>query len=88
MQNDECRMMITILFFANLREIAGVKSIALELPVGASVADMKMLLAGRMPALKPLMDFALVSINREYATDGQVIPEQAEIAIFPPVSGG
>jgi molybdopterin converting factor small subunit len=30
----------------------------------------------------------MAAINREYAADEQVIPEGAEIAFFPPVSGG
>jgi molybdopterin synthase catalytic subunit len=34
------------------------------------------------------MSFALVSVNREYAFDGDIIPSGAELALFPPVSGG
>ena len=60
----------------------------LELPVSATLADVKAFLVDRIPALKPMMGFVLMSINREYATDEQVIPPNAEIAFFPPVSGG
>jgi molybdopterin converting factor subunit 1 len=88
MQNGECSMMTTVFLFANLREIVGMKSITLDLPAGVTVAQVKVLLTERMPALSPMMNFALVSINREYATDEQVVPENAEVAIFPPVSGG
>ena len=31
---------------------------------------------------------ALITINREYAFDEAVVPTDAEIALFPPVSGG
>jgi len=34
------------------------------------------------------MASTLVSVNREFAFDENVIPEGAEIALFPPVSGG
>jgi molybdopterin synthase catalytic subunit len=34
------------------------------------------------------MPSTLIAINREFAFDEQTIPENAEIAIFPPVSGG
>ncbi len=31
---------------------------------------------------------ALISVNQEFAFDDDIIPENAEIALFPPVSGG
>jgi molybdopterin converting factor small subunit len=30
----------------------------------------------------------LVAINHEYVFDGAIIPDHAEIGLFPPVSGG
>jgi molybdopterin converting factor small subunit len=38
--------------------------------------------------MSPAHNFMLAAINREYVADGQVIPTDAEIALFPPVSGG
>lgn len=47
------------------------------------------MVAERFPQVAPaLVDTVLVSINREYADDEQIIPEGAEVALFPPVSGG
>jgi molybdopterin converting factor small subunit len=40
------------------------------------------------PNLKELMSSVLITINREYAFDDAVIPLNAELAMFPPVSGG
>jgi len=40
------------------------------------------------PNLKQSMSSVLITINREYAFDDAVIPENAELAMFPPVSGG
>jgi molybdopterin converting factor small subunit len=34
------------------------------------------------------MKSVLITINREYAFDDAVIPIDAEMAMFPPVSGG
>jgi molybdopterin converting factor subunit 1 len=79
---------ITILFFATLRDRAGVKSIQLQIPRELSVADFKTLLTEKYPALEGLMDHTLISINHEYVFNDAVIPEGAEIAVFPPVSGG
>jgi molybdopterin converting factor subunit 1 len=79
---------ITTLFFATLRDRAGVKSIQLQIPRELNVADFKTLLTEKYPALAGLIDHTLISINHEYVFDDAVIPESAEIALFPPVSGG
>jgi molybdopterin converting factor small subunit len=34
------------------------------------------------------MKTILVSVNKEYAFDEAAIPQDAEVALFPPVSGG
>ena len=79
---------ITTLFFATLRDRAGVKSVDLQIPMQTNVADFKILLIEKFPALAGLMNHTLVSINHEYVFDETIIPERAEIALFPPVSGG
>ena len=79
---------ITVLFFATLRERAGVKNASLELPDHARVSDLKQHLILAFPGLAPSMPSSLVSINREFAFDGDLIPSGAEVALFPPVSGG
>jgi molybdopterin converting factor subunit 1 len=79
---------IKILFFATLRDRAGQRQMSLELTEGASVRDLKDALKALNANLAPALDSVLVSINREYASDDQVIPDGAEVALFPPVSGG
>ncbi len=79
---------ITVLFFATLKDRAGTDRTSLELPDEASVADLKSRLALQFPDLEPALGSALISVNREYAFDGDPIPEGAEIGLFPPVSGG
>jgi molybdopterin converting factor subunit 1 len=80
---------IRVLFFATLRSLTGLKTLDLELPLESSVADLKLIVAERFPGLaSALVETVLVSINREYASDEQVIPDGAEVALFPPVSGG
>jgi molybdopterin converting factor subunit 1 len=81
-------MRIKILFFATLRDYVGAKTIELELAAGTTVADLKELLVKTYPKLSPARDSMMAAINREYATDAQLIPLHAEIAFFPPVSGG
>jgi molybdopterin converting factor subunit 1 len=79
---------IKVLFFATLKERAGKDQISITLPEGATVQELKDVLGKLLPSLAPAMTSALVSVNREYAFDDEVIPSKAEVAIFPPVSGG
>jgi molybdopterin converting factor small subunit len=59
------------------------------LPPESKVSDLKDQVAERFPQVAPaLVNTVLVSVNREYAGDNHVIPDGAEVALFPPVSGG
>ena len=60
----------------------------LQIPPQTNVADFKSLLVGKFPALAGLMNHTLIAINHEYVFDETIIPDRAEIALFPPVSGG
>ena len=79
---------VNVLFFATFRTRAGRSSLEVELNNGATVGELKDLLVGEIPALEASLHHTLVSINREFAFDEEIIPEGAEIALFPPVSGG
>lgn len=79
---------IEVLFFASLKERAGTERAQLELPQDADVAAFKRLLRERFPDLPAGDSNLLVAVNKEYAFDGETIPDGAEVALFPPVSGG
>ena len=79
---------VNVLFFATFRTRAGRSSLEVELNDGATVSELKDILVAQIPALEASLHHTLVSINREFAFDEEVIPEGAEIALFPPVSGG
>jgi len=79
---------ITVLFFATLRDRTNQKKITLKLDEKARVAELKLELSKRFPDLKPIMDSVLVSVNKEYGFDEDSIPDEAEVALFPQVSGG
>lgn len=81
-------MPITVLFFATLKDRAGMDRMELDLADGATVDDLKAALVVRLPALEPAMPSALVSINREFAFQTDAVPDGSEVALFPPVSGG
>jgi len=79
---------IRVLFFATLRQRVGTKEIELEVPEALDVRGLRQRLAGEFPDLQSSLGTVLVSINREYAFEEALIPRNAEIALFPPVSGG
>jgi len=79
---------IKLLFFATIRDRAGTKSMDLNIPENMTVQGLKDKIAEEYPNLKDSMKSVLVTIDREYAFDEAVIPPNAEMAMFPPVSGG
>jgi molybdopterin converting factor subunit 1 len=79
---------IKLLFFATLRDRAGTRSLELDIPAGMTVKELKDKLSGDYPNLKDSMRSVLVAVNHEYVFDEAVVPEGAEVALFPPVSGG
>ena len=79
---------IRVLFFATLRDRAGTKFIDLEIPAETTVQTLKGLVVNAYPDLKETMDTVVISINREFAFDESLVTENAEVAMFPPVSGG
>lgn len=81
-------MTVSVRLFARARELAGAECLHIDLPTGATVADLKQTLGEQTPALRPLVPQLLVAIGTDYVTNETVIPEGMEVACFPPVSGG
>ena len=81
-------MKIKVIFFATLREYAGARTVEMEIPVNTSVTDLRKLVIDKYPQMRLSKNAIIASINREFASDEQIIPPDAEIALFPPVSGG
>ncbi len=79
---------VKLLFFATLRERAGTKTMEMDVPLDLTIQGLKDKLSEEYPNLKESMRSVLITINREYAFDEAVIPQSAEVAMFPPVSGG
>jgi molybdopterin converting factor subunit 1 len=79
---------VRVLFFATLRDYVGSKLVELEIPSATTISGLTDLLVATYPRLEKVKDLMIAAINREYAANDQIIPEKAEIAFFPPVSGG
>jgi molybdopterin converting factor subunit 1 len=79
---------VKLLFFATLKEKAGTNQADLDIPNGLTVGEFKEQLFDAFPNLPKSRANLLVAINGEFAFDSEKIPQAAEIALFPPVSGG
>ena len=79
---------VQVYFFATLRDKAQTGKATLELADQSTVSDLKLVLFDRFPDLPRDSSTMLVAVNKEYAFDKDPIPQGAEIALFPPVSGG
>ncbi|MCC6905390.1 MAG: molybdopterin converting factor subunit 1 [Anaerolineae bacterium] len=81
-------MNLRVLFFATLRDRAGVSSTSLTLPDGATVESLLASLAEHFPSIRDNLPVSLVAVNQEYATPDLMLQDGDEVALFPPVSGG
>ena len=81
-------MKVTVLFFAQVRERAGLASAELSLPEGSRLADALAVLAREYPALDSLWPHLAVAVNGRLARPEAPLEQGAELALLPPVSGG
>ena len=81
-------MLARVHLFAVARQRAGRPVVEVDLPDGATVADLKAALRATAYDLAAILPAARFAIDSEYADDDAPIPPGAEIALIPPVSGG
>lgn len=80
-------MTVTVLLFANYRELADAASVTLELSANATVRDAMDRLRA-LPGLGGLPAEPTVAVNREYASLERGLKPGDEVALIPPVAGG
>lgn len=80
-------MLVTVVFLASYREIAGTASTRIALAAGATVAELLAQVRARFPGL-PDADRIVAAVNNEYREDDYVLDDGDEVALIPPVSGG
>lgn len=81
-------MKVNVQLFARARDLAGTGRVELEVSAPARVADLKQSLADRFPQVSCLLPNLLVAVGTDYADDRTLLSPGAEVACFPPVSGG
>lgn len=82
-------MKVTVVAFASAREAIGESRVELELPGAATTVEaLGRELLGRWPALEPLWRRLALAVDGSLATPATPVPDGAEVALLPPVSGG
>ncbi|REJ77032.1 MAG: molybdopterin converting factor subunit 1 [Planctomycetota bacterium] len=81
-------MTVTVQLFARARDLAGTSSLELDLSEAATVGELREVLISQEPRLTPIARTLLVAGDGEYAANDAPVREGAEVACFPPVSGG
>ncbi len=81
-------MLVHVRLFARSRDLAGADVLRVELPEGATVADLRRRLSADYPTLSSLLERSALAVENEFATDSLVLSADAEVALLPPVSGG
>lgn len=81
-------MIVRTLFFASYRDIAGADELDVELPGGASVADLVAQLRASDSRWRALPPAPAVAVNQDYAPVSTELRDGDEVAFIPPVAGG
>ncbi len=81
-------MKVSVRLFAAAREAAGCERLDIELPDCATIGQLRQGLRQRLPQSAALIEHAMFAIDQQYASNGETIPPDADVACIPPVSGG
>ena len=81
-------MKVRTRFYAQLRDLIGIRDLEVEVPDGATVRDLLEQLYAHQPALRPHDRSILISAGLEFVNRNYELSPGEEIAIMPPVQGG
>jgi molybdopterin synthase sulfur carrier subunit len=81
-------MTVTVKLFARARDLAGTATLTVELPAGATAADLRRRLAELYPALTSLLPRCALAVDGDFAEETRALNGGEEAAVLPPVSGG
>jgi len=79
---------IRVLFFGQLKDVAGCATESVALAEGATLADLLAHYEKKVPRLKDFLPSTALSLNQEYASPAARLKDNDEVALLPPVSGG
>jgi molybdopterin converting factor small subunit len=81
-------MNVRVQFYAQLRDLVGIRELELELPDGAPVRDLLERVYVQRPALRGHDKSILIGAGLEFVDRNYKLKPGEEISIMPPVQGG
>jgi molybdopterin synthase sulfur carrier subunit len=81
-------MKIRIQFYAQLRDLVGMREQEVDLPEGATVHDLLQEIYAQQPSLRAHDKSILIGVGLEFADRDYKLKSGEEVAIMPPVQGG
>ena len=81
-------MNIEVQFFSRLRDLAGASRLDVDLPEGATIADLLARLYALYPAMQPWDGHLLLAVGLDYAARDQPLKAGDSVSVMPPVQGG
>jgi len=79
---------VNIRLFAGLHDLVGKRDLVMELPDGATIADLRDRLGQEYPAVEPFLTTLVCAVDEEYVPSEHVLRSGDKVALIPPVSGG
>lgn len=81
--------MITIKFFAILKNIVGLDEAKIAIQRDITLNELKEVLKKEFPSIKGFVEKSvMISVNQEFAVSDTIIKDGDEVALLPPFSGG
>ena len=81
-------MKVRVQFYAQLRELVGIRELELDLPQGATVRELLEKIYTQKPALRDHDNSILIGAGLEFVDRNYKLKSGEEISIMPPVQGG
>jgi molybdopterin converting factor small subunit len=81
-------MKVWVQFYAQLRDLIGIRKLELELPEAATVRDLLEQVYAERPALRAHDNSILIGAGLEFVNRDYELRPGEEIAIMPPMQGG
>lgn len=80
-------MKINTLFFGITKDLTNTTQLYIDVEENTTVKDFKAILIKQFPTLQNINSYA-IAVNETYATDDDLLANNDDVAVIPPVSGG
>lgn len=79
---------INVKLFAGLKDMIGAREIAVDVPDGATVGDLRERVGQAYPIVQALLPALVCAVDEEYVPPSHPLRDGDTVALIPPVSGG